>query len=957
MQSLPQVWNSLTAACRLALGLSLFALVAAAQSIESRGESWNGQITDEQGSVIAGAEIVLLAADGKERNATSDTNGIFTFKNVSAGRYIVVITAPNFQPFRQTEVLVASNSDPFKATLLVAPLSEEQQIVAEASGASVEPEQNLSATILEGEALQDLLPDNEEDLREFLQQLAGPAAGGGQGGAQIRVNGFRGGRLPPKEAIASVRVNSNPFSAEYAQSGAARVEIITKPGNDQWHGSSSWTARNSALDARNAFAPVKPEVAQNRYSFNLSGPLIRKRLSFFASSDYRKLTGSSTVVATTLDGPFSANVPAPNSNRGLDLRVDYLLSKRNTLSVNYTYGQSRIANREFAVRFDSSRGIGGFTLPERGSESFNRDHTLRIAETFIVNARLLLETRVQLEQGRNRAAANTNGAAINVSGAFLGGGATCCPSRNTNSGGEWQQYLTWTRKKHTLRGGWQQEYDRVNDFSATNFNGTFTFASLEQYRNALAGQGRAQQFSLNRGNPQLNYSMWRSAWFINDDWRLNNRFTLSLGLRHEFQTQLGDANNFAPRIGIALAPSKGRKTVIRFGGGVFYNRLLGNLYENTLRYNGVRQQSIVIANAQFPDPFAGNPTVQTRNTIRRTLDETLHAPQTISFSSSLERQLPFGLTTSTTYTFSRGLHQFRTRNLNAPLNGEFPLGTATGALYQIESSASSRHHSMLTRMERRFGRAMMVIANYTLAFTRSDSDSPNALPANSYDVRNEWTRALTDRRHSLFVTGRVRLPWDLIVAPTITASSGLPFNITSGFDENGDTSFTDRPAGLRRNSDLPANLYVQIPNANRCVQNCQSGGSAVTLLQYLQRNHPDGVRAEGPGSFNASARLTKSFSFGKRTVTAADRATQRNDKGRAANPRAVNKADKVAAKTTTGADRETGRFNLQFSVQISNLLNRVNFGQFGGVLGSPYFGLPNSAGGARSFELSTRFSF
>ncbi|NOT64121.1 MAG: hypothetical protein HOP19_28230, partial [Acidobacteria bacterium] len=638
---------------------------------------------------------------------------------------------------------------------------------------------------------------------------------------------------------------------------------------------------------------------------------------------------------------------------------DYLLSKRNTLSVNYNQGQSRTINREFAVRFEGGRGVSTFTLPERGSDSFNSDHTLRIAETFIVNARLLFETRVQLEYSRNRAEANASGVAINVSGAFLGGGATCCPSRNTNSGGEWQQYLTWSRKTHTLRGGWQQEYDRVSDFSATNFNGTFTFANLNQYALALAGPGRAQQFSLNRGNPQLDYSMWRSAWFVNDDWRLNNRLTLSLGLRHEFQTQLGDANNFAPRIGLALAPSKGRKTVIRFGGGIFYNRLLGNLFENTLRFNGVRQQSIVIANAQFPDPFVGNPVIQTqtRNTIRRTLDPSLHAPQTISFSSSLERQLPLGLTTSTTYTFSRGLHQFRTRNVNAPLNGEFPLGAATGALYQIESSASSRHHSILTRVDRRFGRAMMVIANYTLAWTNSDSDSANALPANSYDVRSEWARALTDRRHYFYVTGRVRLPWNVILAPTVTALSGTPFNITSGFDANGDTSFTDRPGGLRRNSDLPASLYALIPNGNRCVQNCQAGGQAVTLLQYLQRNHPDGVRAEGPGSFNASMRLSKSFSFGKRTLTAADRAAQRNDKGRATNPRVANKTEKVAAKATTGADRETGRFNLQFSVQISNLFNRVNFGQFGGVLGSPYFGLPNSASGARAFELSTRFSF
>jgi hypothetical protein len=977
MQISFRIRNFIATPSRLGLrfGFLLVALTLRAQTLES----WRGQVVDEQGSVIAGAEITLIAADGKATTAITDTRGEFSFHNVASGKYTVVVTASSFQPFRQNEVVVTAT--PFKAILLIAPLSEEQQIVAEVSGTSIEPDQNLSATILEGQALQDLLPETEEEMREFLEQLAGPAAGGatgGQGGAQIRVNGFRGGRLPPKEAIASVRVNANPFSPEYAQSGAARVEIITKPGNDQWHGGSSWTVRNSALDARNAFARVKPAVAQNRYSFNLSGPLMRKRLSFFANTDYRKLTGSSNVVATTLDGPFNANVVAPNSNRGFDMRTDYLLSKRNTLNVNYTYGQSRAFNREFAVRLDSGapstrinpatgRVVGNYTLPERGSDSNNQNHTLRIAETFIVNARLLMETRLQLEHGRNSATATTGGVAINVLDAFFGGGATCCPSRTVTSGGEWQQYLTWSRKTHTLRGGWQQEYDRVNDTSANNFNGTFTFANLDQYRLALAGQGRAQQFSLNRGNPQLNYALWRSAWFFNDDWRLHNRVTLSFGLRHEFQTQLSDANNFAPRLGLAWSPSKNRRTVVRAGGGLFYHRLLGNLYENTLRYNGVTQQSIVIPNAQFPDPFAGTPTIQTRNTVRRTLDDSLRAPYTISFSGSLERQLPLGLTTSTTYTFSRGLHQFRTRNVNAPLrdgtNTIFPFGAVTGALYQIESSASSRHHGILTRMDRRFGRSLMILGNYSLSWTHSDADNASALPANGYDLRSEWSRAFTDRRHSVFISGRVRLLYDWMLAPTLTASSGVPFNITSGFDENDDTAFTDRPAGLRRNSDLPASFYAQLTNGNRCVQNCQPGGQPVTLLQFLRRNFPDGVSAQGPGAFNVSARLSKTFGFGTRAVSAADRANRRANQTDTTRNRAVDRAARQAerGKTTAtpanNANIEAKRFNLTFSVQVSNLLNRVNFGAFGGVLGSPYFAAPSSAGGARSFEWSMRFSF
>jgi len=965
-----------------ALGVALlFSIVALAQ----QANSLRGQVVDEVGDVIPGATISLTpVGGGKARTVKAVATGDFVISNVPAGVYALTVEFNGFERYVRNDLQIPQAS-PLKITLAVAAVNVATDVTADSKTVSVEPDQNLSATVLDEDFIKNNLPDNEDDLRAYLQALAGPAAGGvsgGQGEAQILVDGFSGGRLPPREAIFQIRINQNPFTAEFSNPGFGRIEIITKPGRDQWRGNISFNARNSALDARNAFAPVKPGISQQRYGFNLSGPIIANKVSFFANYEQRGLEGGATVTATTLDGPQVFNVPAPSSNRNLMLRADYLLNNRNTLNASYMFFGSESDNREFAVRFGgfgggpggggpggggfggggfgggfgggATGGSGNYTLPERGSNSTNNNHTLRLAETFIINSTLLLESRLQLQRESSRATANTTGVAINVLDAFNGGGATCCPSETDTTGAEWQQYLTWTKKKHTLKFGVQLLRDNVRNYSENNFNGTYTFANLEQYRQAINNPqtARAQQFTINIGDPLLRYSRTEYSWFAQEDWRASPGLTLSFGLRHEFQSQLDDKNNFAPRAGVAWSPFKDRKTVFRFGGGLFYQRLTGSLYENTLRYDGVTQQSIVIPNPLYPDPFAGAPNIAVSNTVKRTLDPNLKAPYTINFSATVERQLPYGLNGSASYIHARGVHQFRMRNINAPLpdSGALPFGD-TGALYQIESSANSKYNGLLFRLDRRLGRSFMLFGNYTLSWTNSDSDGAMSLPADNYNLAAEWGRAYTDRRHSVFVGGRVTLPYGFNLSPMITASSGSPFSVTTGFDDNGDTSFNDRPAGLARNANLPASLYSLIPN--HCISGCQPGGSPVLLRDYLQTNFPNGVKAESPGAFNVNLSISRTFSFGQRK----DAGGQQGPGGFPGGGGRPGMGPGGMGGAPFGGGGENGRFNVQFTAQITNLFNRVNYGSYSGVLGSPYFLQPSSAGGARQFELGVRFSF
>ena len=994
----------------------LFITLAGAAVALAQNSTLRGIVLDERGDAIPNADIMLIGKDGKERKAKSSYSGEFSISNIPSGTYTLTSSYKGFQT-QTVNDLKAPYAGVLSVKMAIAAVEVITDVSANNTAVSTEPDQNMNATVLSEEFIK-TLPDTEEELREYLNALAGGGANGQ--GAQIMIDGFSGGRLPPKEAIMQININRNPFSAEFSNAGFDRIEIVTRPGNGSWRGGGSFSVRNSALDARNAFALTKPDLSQERYTFNFGGPIIKKKWDFFANIERRNLDGSGTVVAQTLNGPFVANVPSPNDNTQAFIRSGYLLNNNNTITGTYNFSRSESLNREFSAGgfgggfgfFFGGGGGGGFggggfggggqggnfTLPERGSNSENSSHSMRLSFTSIINTRLINEARFRWERERRSLSANTGGVAINVLDAFNGGGATCCPNDTRQDSFELQNYLTYTHKKHTVKGGIHVEDEFNNDLTGSNFNGTYTFTSLDQYRRALAGEPgvSATQFTLNRGNPQIKYSQYQASWFIQDDWRMSQNLTLSFGLRHEFQQHLQDRFNFAPRFGVAWSPFRDRKTTFRFGGGVFFSRLSPNTYANVLRYDGVTQESLTIPGATFRcldpnvprtvetcDPFAGNPNIRLSNTIVRILDPDLTTPYSITLSNSVERQLPKNLVATFTYAHTRGLHQFRSRNINAPFrqaDGSFARpDSSKGNIFQTESSAISESNRFDFGLGRRLGRVVL-FGNYRLTFNNTNGDGS---PADNYNLAGEWGRAAFDSRHTFFMGGSITLPYGFRVAPNISMGTGSPFNITTGLDNNDDTSFMDRPAGIRRNSDLPASLYSQVlAEYNRPQDQATRQRVAANLALF-----PDGVIAENPGRFMAGVNISRTFGFGGPR----DRQTAQNGQGgqqgggrggpggggrggggpggggrggggfggggRGGGGGGMGGPGMIMGGPGMFGGGESSRYNMTVSAQISNLINHVNYDRYSGVLSSPFFGRSSSAGPARQIELSVRFSF
>ncbi|MCZ6515442.1 MAG: TonB-dependent receptor, partial [Acidobacteria bacterium] len=326
-------------------------------------------------------------AQGKLRLVTANREGFFRARNLAPGRYLVLATAPGFAPSEDVPVeIVAGRTRTLEITLEVAPVEEEVNVEEDQEGLSVEPDSNVGAIILREEDLE-AFSDDPEDLRAELEALAGPGAG--PDGAEFYIDGFSGGQLPPKASIREIRINSDPFSAEYDRLGFGRIQILTKPGTAQFRGRASFGFSDESLNSRNPFAPNRPPYQSRLYGANLSGP-VNKKSSFFIDFQRREIDNNAVINATVLDPAlnpigFSEAVVTPSRRTNVGPRLDYQLSENHTLTSRYRYFRSG----------NDNSGVGGFSLFDLAYDTVREGHTLQVSETAVLNDRTVNETRLQ----------------------------------------------------------------------------------------------------------------------------------------------------------------------------------------------------------------------------------------------------------------------------------------------------------------------------------------------------------------------------------------------------------------------------------------------------------------------------------------------------------------------------------------------------------------------------------
>ncbi len=559
-----------------------------------------GVVSDESGAIVPGAKVTIASP---VRTTTADVNAAYTF-TVPAGDYTVQASAPGLSQVKAARINLKAGVQTLNLVLSVTGRSDQVTVSENAGpGVSLDNNSNASALVLRGEDLQ-ALSDDPDDLAADLQALAGPSAG--PNGGSIFVDGFSGGQLPPKESIREIRINQNPFAAEYDKLGLGRIEIFTKPGTDKYRGTAQWNFAHDFWNSRNPYSPEKAPFLLNEFEGSGGGPL-GKRASFTLDAqrnmvDNGAITNGFNVNAQTLViAPFATVFTIPGRYTNVSPRVDYQLNDRNTLTFRYGITHSDVPDN----------GIGGFDQISRAYHSQFTNQTVQASDTLVIGT-TINETRFQFYRSATQAIANSPDAATQVLGAFNGGGSTYGHTFDTQNSFELQNNVSMQRRTHAFRFGVRVRAQMDDSVSPQNFNGTFTFGggggmtSIERYQRTLLHQpgfGPAQ-FSISGGTPELSVHQADVGVFAGDEWRVRSNLTLSLGIRYEAQTNMHDWRDIAPRVAIAWAPGGRAKnprprTVIRVGAGMFYDRLA---LANTLaaeRFNGIVQQQYVVANPAF----------------------------------------------------------------------------------------------------------------------------------------------------------------------------------------------------------------------------------------------------------------------------------------------------------------------------------------------------------------------
>ena len=850
-------------------------LTAAHASAQVAGNAATLRVTvvDPSGAVIVGARVRVADA-----SADTGARGDVVFAALEPGRYTIQVEAAGFEPATIRDVRVRSGENRRDVKLAIARLAETVQVGRDPRERASDPRSDAFATILSQQQI-DELPDDPDEMEQALREMAGP-------GVVLRVNGFRGGRLPPKSQIQQIRFRRNMFAADAHEPGFIAVDIVTKPGLDSWRGSTSLGFRDAALNARNAFAPTKGDEQHERYGFALNGPLWKQHTSLSLSADGTDAFDTRTIVAALPSGYFADSIRKPNAALNVTARLEHALSKSQMLRAELQRNESTNENL----------GVGDFDLVERGYSQERTEAVMRGSIGGAIGKALYNELRLQWRGDNVSFAPASATPAVLVLNAFNAGGAQMAGSRGA-SVVTLANDLDIAVGRHAIRTGILLDAGRYRTDERRNTGGTFTFASLEEY-----AAGRPTTYTRNIGEPALSISQAELALYVQDDIRVRKALTISAGLRQEFQSHIGGLN-LAPRGGIAWSPLRSGRTTVRAGGGIFFDWLDAQTYEQAAQLDGTHQQIETIMQPGYPDALVGaTPIVLPAGRVQFARD--LNQPRLVEAIAGVEQALPGEVRVNAMYMRRRGSNLLRGVNINAPFAGVRP-DPALGTVTEIQSIGRSQLDSLSVNVNyARPQQRLFLAANYTIGRSRDEADSAFSLPANNYDLAGELGPSLGYPTHRFMSMANLPLKKRFRLGTSVRALSALPYNITTGRDDNGDTVSSDRPDGVGRNS------------------------------------------GRGRAQIDLGLRLSWSAGFGGAAAAPAGPQVRifRGDN-----------ADPLSG-MPGGLDGQK-RYSVELYAQAYNALNRVNPLNFSGVLTSPFFGQATSAAAARRVEVGTRFSF
>jgi hypothetical protein len=968
----------------------LVSWVAGPAFAQARNGTIHGTVTDPTGAVIPNATVSVTTPDGHTvTSATSNGAGLYQASNLAPGTYIVIGNAQGFAASASKAVtLGASESRQFNVTLPVQVVKQQVQVTTESTTLSTSPDNNANAIVLKGSDL-NALSDDPDELQSELQALAGPAAG--PNGGQIYIDGFSGGQLPPKSSIREIRVNSNPFSAEYDSLGYGRIEIFTKPGTGAMHGQIESRGNDSSFNAQNPILNANLQPGQTpvqeppyySYNFNgsLSGPMSKGTSYFFSIFDRNNQNESIVDALNPANTNQTLNEAISNTSSRLAVspRFDFQLGKSNTLTVR----------DEFYRATDTNSGITALTLPEHASNSHTFDNTLQLSDSLILRPNLVDDIRFQYRRVRTQTLPVSSLPSVSLQGAFTAGGNPSGTTEEHDDDYEFQSYFSQALGYHSLTYGTRLRAYRVASYTNSGANGSYTFAptpatatspeisALTNYEN-----GTPQQYTVTLINNYVaRATVFDGALFYQDDWKINPRLTFSYGARWETQNWIHDKNDWAPRVIFAYGLDKDKasgtpKTVLRAGYGWFYERfgaadVIQSVHNNFVPLGSSQvpnQRGITVVNPNFYNP---NQTVTnfTGTTIPAaptgySIDPRFHAANDMQAAIGIDRQLTKRMTANVTYLYGRGVHMLLTNNVSAAglfpeqniLSGTYPstaISTPAENDMQFQSGGVYRQDQIIASVNARYNNFSFT-SFYTYNNAKSDT---GGVPTAASDPGFDYGRAAFDIHNRFLFIANLNAPWQLSFSPFLSFNSGAPYNLTTGADLTGNNQFNSRPTFAA------SCTATDTSTAYGCFDSNPLASPTGSSERIVPINF-----GTGPSNVSVNLRVAKVFGFGPEAEGGGG-GPRGGGGGRGGGPGGLGpgglggNGGGFFGRMHATVPR---KYNLTIQAFGTNIFNHVNYGAPNGTLSSPFFGKSQSLAGGffgpstagnRSVFLEANFSF
>lgn len=981
----------------LTFALALFLCISPTPAQQRQMGQLRGRVLDQLGGLVVGATVTATDQNLGTKTTTSIANGEFTFNGLQPGRYVITAHMLGFADYENKQVNVAAGAPTLLDIHLLLAERTEQVAINPDRELSTSETNRADTNVLKGQDIE-ALPDDPDELAAALQALAGPAVG--PNGGQLLIDGFEGGRTPPRSSIREIRINENPLAAERDVPSFGGITIITRPGTEQFHGTAYTSFMDESLNARNPFSPSRAAFQVRQFGGNLSGSLRPKRDSYFIDFERNETDDNDLINATLLDPVsflpigFVSPVLTPTRNTSFSPRFDLQINPNNTLVARYSYLRTT----------NDNLGVGGFSLPTRAFKQTRTLHTVQVSETAILSTAALNEFRVQFIRGLREQRGDDTVPGVSVQDAFFDGGPQIGIASTKDTRFDIHNITTIAHGNHSIRFGGRLRGVHLESIFRNNFAGTFVFGggfapqiqfdsnnqivrdsggnpvlgpispitSLERYRRTLLLEGQGftplqlsalgagpSQLTIDGGNPEASVNQFDYAGFVQDEWRVRPNFTLTLGVRYEGQTNIGSPVNFAPRIFFAWAPEIGAnrqpKTVIRGGFGIFYDRFNEFLTLESRHFSGTNITDFIVTDPVIlnsvvftPDGVSNVPPIESlagsQRLTRRIIPEGIQATYSYTVGLLFERQLPHRFTLSAGYINNIPRHALRSRNINAPLPGSFNPAIPGSGIFPFGNVGpiyAFETGGVQTVNQWQVGLQNRFMRHVQFSANYTYARARGNIGGSTVFPANSYD--LTSEMGSQSFETRHRFAFNgTITIPKINLILNPIILANSGRPFNITTGRDNNGDGLF--TDRPA--FASATTLPGDLRSTRFGDFDINPLpgqEIIPRNF-----GRGPGFVSVNIRVSRQFKLGPMPEAAAAPA--------GAGPQAQRRAPERP-------------YTLTLSASIQNLLNHVNFALPVGNLSSPSFGeslsslsggfggTGSAAAGNRRIQLSLRFAF